>query len=442
MNNRKGDIRFGAIATIVTLIIILVITFNKYKENYFNGFEKAVSKDKHETTFIRDSEIKYSESSSYRIINEEYNDAAFYKEIDVEPNTMYKISCMIKTENIECELSTEDGGAMIGILETTEHTKPITGTNDWQYVEFMFNSKNKDRVKIGFRLGGNQNDAKGKAWFSDFKLEKGTGNTDYEWNIGCFIINELDVNIKGKQYNFKTNSEDIQNVKLNLERYKNNCYEFSGDKMLVNYEVIQVDTPVTTITYSDEHGYFVSYLDVKDIIYDEIKEKEYDHVFVVTRMENDEGTLTIPIFDNWIGLGSMDIYGIGYSSVRINKNSNEYTYIYGISNQAPEEVYLHEFCHTLERNLIEFGYDIPELHDYEKYGYTELTVEGLNDWYKDYMSKQIWDEETKQYVGLDSFCYKTQPPNSENFKYSIELEFNNEPKNLIEDILTILDAFK
>lgn len=440
MRNQKGGIKLSACIIIITLMIVLVVCYNNFKTVYFNDFEKATSDNDKATSFTRDSDVKFSESNSYKIENLEYNDATFYKEIEVEPNTPYKISCMVKTENVKCEVETEDGGVSIGLLETTEYCEPITGTNDWQHIEFMFNSKNREKVKISFRLGGNGNNCTGTAWFSDFKLEKGIKNADTEWNIGCFIIKELDVNIEGNQYKLNTNSEDVENVRLNLARYREDCYNFSKNKMIVNYEIVEIDTPVNTISYSEEHGYYLSYRDVKDLVYEKAKQENYDHIFVVCRMESDDGTISVPIYDNWIGLGSMDMYGIGYSLIRINKNSNDYTYKFGITNQAPEEVFLHEFLHTLERNHKEYGYEIPALHDYKKYGYTEVTVEGLNEWYKDYMSKNIYDESTGQYIGLDEFVYSTQPINSSNFKYPLEIEFIKEPQNIFEEILAIIDA--
>lgn len=442
MKKQKGIVRISSVLFMAFMIIVLITSFRQFKKNYFNGFEKAVTDELKQTTFLRDSKITYSKSDSYKIESKEFNDATFYKEIEVEPNTMYKISCMVKTENVKCEDLSKEGGATIGLLETVEYTKPIAGTNDWQLVEFMFNSKNRDKVKISFRLGGNYNNCTGTAWFSDFKLEKGTSNTNSEWNIGCFIIDELNVNIQGKQYKFNINSEDIDNMKLNLARFKDDCYQFSNQIMNINYEIIEIKEPVTSISYTEEHGYFLSYRDVSDLVYDIVKQKEYDHIFIVCRMEDVEGKQSIPRNDNWIGLGSMDMYGIGYSVIRINKNSNSYTYKFGITNQTPEEVYLHEFLHTLERNTMELGYKIPELHDYAQYGYTEKTVEGLKDWYQDYMSARIWDERSKSYTGLNEIAYKTQPPNSRNFRYTIELEINREPQNIFEEILTIFDALK
>ncbi len=439
MNRERGFIKLGTLITTVILIIVLVICFYIYKLNYFNGFEKATVKQAN-TTFIRDFKVKYSESGSYRIDNVEYNDSTFYKEVEVEPNTPYRISCMVKTKDVQCEIEGENGGAVIGLLDTTEYSAPIKGTNDWQPLEFMFNSRNREKVKISFRLGGNENNCSGTVWFSDLKLEKGINDTSTEWNVGCFIIKELNVNIDGEQFDLKTNSDDITNVRLNMKRYQEDCYSYSNGAMKVKYEILEVNTPITTITYADDHGYYVSYKDVQDEIYDIVKQNKYDHIFIVCRMEDELGEKTIPIYENWIGLGGMDMYGIGYSLIRINKNGNTYTYKYGITNQTPEEVYMHEFLHTLERNMQDNGYTIPALHDYEKYGYTETSREGLKKWYIDYMRGEIYDKETGEYIGLSDFAYTTQPINNEDFNYVIREELDVEPQNIIEEIKTIFNV--
>ncbi len=51
-------------------------------------------------------------------------------------------------------------------------------------------------------------------------------------------------------------------------------------------------------------------------------------------------------------------------------SSKSYIYRYNTRiNKFPEEVFLHEFLHTLERTAEEYGYEIPALHAYEEYGY-------------------------------------------------------------------------
>ena len=65
----------------------------------------------------------------------------------------------------------------------------------------------------------------------------------------------------------------------------------------------------------------------------------------------------------------MDYYGIGFSNIRLPNDSRSYIYKYNSSiNQFPEEVFLHEFLHSLERTAKEYGYNRPELHSYQQYG--------------------------------------------------------------------------
>ena len=174
----------------IILAIIIVKLFGIFKVYYFNGFVKGES-NSGVSKFTRDDEVKYSDSKSYKIESLGQNNAAFYKEFEVEPNSVYKVSCYVKTENVVPEEENTDGGANIGIIESYEISKSITGTNDWQKIEMVFNSKNKKRVQIGFRLGGKTGTAEGTAWFSDFKIEKGITSDDNLWNVGCFIFKNI-----------------------------------------------------------------------------------------------------------------------------------------------------------------------------------------------------------------------------------------------------------
>ena len=66
---------------------------------------------------------------------------------------------------------------------------------------------------------------------------------------------------------------------------------------------------------------------------------------------------SIPV-NEWIGLGSMRYDSIGFSNIRMpNDLRNSTMYKYNIKNDTfPEEVFVHEFLHSLERNLTEKGY--------------------------------------------------------------------------------------
>ena len=129
----------------------------------------------------------------------------------------------------------------------------------------------------------------------------------------------------------------------------------------------------------------------------------------------------------------MDYYGIGFSNIRLPNDSKSYTYKYSTRiNTFPEEVFLHEFLHSLERNSEECGYEIPALHDNEKYGYKNKSLIGLRDWYKDYMNKNI--KSSDKYIGLPNEIYKLKPAKNSNFEYSYKIQEFNEPQNIIQEI--------
>lgn len=130
--------------------------------------------------------------------------------------------------------------------------------------------------------------------------------------------------------------------------------------------------------------------------------------------------------NDWIGLGAMDYYGIGYSNIRLPNNSQSYIYKYDTRiNTFPEEVFLHEFLHSLERTAQEYGYEVPDLHDYETYGYKNEALIGQKEWYKDYMNKQI--KTTSGYIGLPKEIYTLKPAKNSNFEYSYKWGLGDVP---------------
>lgn len=124
-NKKSGKSKLDTIIFIAIIIIILSIIYAIYKKNYYNDFVKA-ELNVRQSTFIRDNTIKYSKDRSYKIESKKYNDAMFYKTIKVTPNTPYKVTCMVKTENVQIENDALDGGAQIGLVDSTECSKSIS----------------------------------------------------------------------------------------------------------------------------------------------------------------------------------------------------------------------------------------------------------------------------------------------------------------------------
>lgn len=291
------------ILNIIFIIIIIFIfykLFGIYKMYNFSNFIKA-EQNIGTSKFTRDNINKYSYDYSYKIESNDFNDAIFYKKINVKPNTPYKLTCMVKTENVQNQDNKSNSGAQISILNTTECSKSLTGTSDWQKLEFIFDSKNRETIEIGFRLGGNEANSKGTAWFSDFKLEEGVKDTSNNWNVACFIMENLDVDINNQTTKISMSLNDIENVKANMERFKKSANSLSNENMTVDYDIYEIQEPVKTITYSEEYGYYLDPLDVEDLLQDYIEKEEYDYIFVATKLGDSNENIEIPVYD-WIGL--------------------------------------------------------------------------------------------------------------------------------------------
>lgn len=269
--------------TLIILFILLYFAYQYYQLNNFNDFTRSET-NIYISNFERDKEIKYSDNRSYKIKSPEYNDAMFYKTINVEKNTPYKITCMVKTNNVEAETENSGIGAQIAIEGTTERSIAISGTQDWQKIELIFNSKDREEVNIGFRLGGYLGEAKGEAWFSDFTIEEGTVNRNNNWKFACFIFETTDVTIDGKEVKLNVTQSDINDIKNTVNRFEDSCRELSQGKMTANVEIYQVNTPITKLSYDNEFGYYVAPEDIEKQIKDTISQNDYDHIFIVMRL--------------------------------------------------------------------------------------------------------------------------------------------------------------
>lgn len=293
-------IKIVNITSWIIIIIILILAFNFYKHNNFNEFIRS-EMNLHTSEFKRDSETKYSKTDSYRITSNTKNDATIYKKVKVEKNTPYKVTCMVKTENVIPENEISGIGAQISIIGTTEKSIAITGTQEWQKIEMIFNSKDREKVDIGFRLGGYLGECTGTAWFSDFTFEEGTLSQNNNWRFACFIFENTDVTINGKNVKLSMTDTDIFDIRDTMKRFRTTIREISNSKIIADYDTYIVREPINKLSYDQEFGYYVSAEDIENSIKDIVKENEYDHIFVVIRLGDEEHKNDIQIND-WIGL--------------------------------------------------------------------------------------------------------------------------------------------
>lgn len=269
--------------TVIILLVLLYYAYQYYQTNNFNNFVRSEA-NLYTSEFKRDDKVKYNNKKSYSIESKEFNDAMFYETVKVEKNQPYKVTCMVKTEDVEAEEGISGVGAHISIEGSTERSVAIQGTTDWQKIELIFNSKDREEINIGFRLGGNLGEAKGKAWFSEFTLEEGIPENNSNWEFACFIFKTTSVNIDNKQINLSVTENDVRDIQDTISRYENSCYTMSQGKMRAKCDIYGVNTPLSKLSYDEEFGYYVAPEDVEEQIKSTIETNNYDHIFVVVRL--------------------------------------------------------------------------------------------------------------------------------------------------------------
>lgn len=283
MEQTKKTHKISYFITLALLLILLYFAYQYYQTNNFGDYIRSEAKI-YTSQFSRDKETKYNNKKSYKIESQEYNDAMFYKKIKVNKNQPYKVTCMAKTNEVQAKEETSGVGAQISIEGTTERSVAISGTQDWQKIEFIFNSKDREEVNIGFRLGGYLGEAKGEAWFSDFTIEEGMLEQDNNWKFACFIFKTTDVTLNEKQVELSVTQSDIKDITNTINLFEESCESLSNGKMSAKCDIYEIDTPLSKLSYDNEFGYYVAAEDIENQIKDVISTNDYDHIFAIVRL--------------------------------------------------------------------------------------------------------------------------------------------------------------
>lgn len=283
MGSNKKKRKISYVIFLVILLILFYFAYQYYQKNNFNRFVRSET-NVYTSHFTRDKEVQHSKQRSYKIESPQYNDAMFYQPIQVKKNQPYRVTCMVKTNAIQAKEETSGVGAQIAIEGTTERSVAISGTQDWQKIELIFNSKEREVINIGFRLGGYLGEAKGEAWFSDFTIEEGTVEQNSNWKFACFIFKTTEVTVNQKQIQLAVTQNERKDIKNTLNLFEDSCQELSRGKMTAQCDVYEMDTPLSRLSYDDEFGYYVSAEDVENEIKDTIATNDYDHIFVIVKL--------------------------------------------------------------------------------------------------------------------------------------------------------------
>ncbi|HEX9061561.1 MAG TPA: phospholipid carrier-dependent glycosyltransferase, partial [Clostridia bacterium] len=137
-----------------------------------------------------DSSIKHSGQKSVCIQNDKPTDTRCRQSVQVKPNTVYKISCWVKTQDV----GPDKKGANISVAEITDTSKDIHGTNTgWENISLYGRTgsdQNKITVTVG--LGGYGSLNSGKAWFDDVSVTEVSSVPGGENIVSLFMNSQSD----------------------------------------------------------------------------------------------------------------------------------------------------------------------------------------------------------------------------------------------------------
>jgi len=148
-------------------------TFEKASNNNISDwntydYERDANGDTKVTTF-KIVDDGYNGGKCLEINTQRTNDARVSQTVKVIPDTLYKISCMVKVENID----TSGAGANISVIDGNAYSEPVNGTTDgWkELVVYGRAAQNQKTAEISFGIGGYGSTSMGKAYFDDVKME-------------------------------------------------------------------------------------------------------------------------------------------------------------------------------------------------------------------------------------------------------------------------------
>ncbi len=107
--------------------------------------------------------------------SEENDDAKLYQTVRVEPSSIYRLSCYVKTYEVKPYTEDEpNAGANIALVgDIVARSEGLYGSNDWTKLVLVGKTgPTQTELVVSCRLGGYSEESYGEAWFDDFAVEK------------------------------------------------------------------------------------------------------------------------------------------------------------------------------------------------------------------------------------------------------------------------------
>lgn len=336
---------------IITFALITAVILMTATANTFASAEdlEPKSEPKWET---RDSGLSnYSiEDGVFIIENTDYTHGYFHINIPVEPDTAYRISVMISTENYKAAPDAANPGALLSVsradaslpnIKTLEASPRVRQTEEnrhgWQKYTRDFNSGEHSAVDLYLRSGSPDSFSTGTVRFKDIKLEKGIPTT--HWNILALNFTKIDAvvdDFRGSpNHRFKSATTDayLGQVQEHIKRLPKYLNEMTGGMITAEVDMYTIKKPIASLSpRTNETDYRINPEDIADTLNLYMPKKEY-HQIIITLPAKDIG--------DWTGLAARRVvldYGRRHWSLCTNQLRGKNYYL----------LLVHEIIHPLE----------------------------------------------------------------------------------------------
>lgn len=112
---------------------------------------------------------KQGKAALLHIVAETPDDARFVRQLTVEPDTIYRFSCTLRTEDV----GSAGRGAGISVSGILEGSPDVRGTSGWKKVEFYGKTvRDQSALSLTVGIGGYGSLNSGIAWFRTIGVEK------------------------------------------------------------------------------------------------------------------------------------------------------------------------------------------------------------------------------------------------------------------------------
>lgn len=333
------------------------------------------------TNFSVDDRVHTPTSAySIKLENTDYNISYVERTYDVEPNTTYRFSAMVKYSGyaLSPDAETQESGACVGKAYSYRNSGYTTSL-DWTFMEYEFTTQDEKTYNLALQNGIFDGECKGTAWFSDVKLEKAE-MTD-SWDILAVFFRNADANVvlNGKQMRHKQSLSESDIYEMNkyaLDTLPANLKALSDGKLTVNsidrYYSDEILTEKDLEPY--ENGYCVDEKNspvLSKVLDKYLAQKHYNQIIIFVPFVAEDGT---SLTGTWWGLG-----GTAYKGVYFAQISNAWEGAFERGDDFQGNVSVHEMCHCMETvseainpdktpNFHSVLYDSPDLNvsTYEK----------------------------------------------------------------------------